>query len=197
MKESEINAIKARFEAATPGPWDSEESAYVYARVPGGRPNGEGIVHCNCYAKRGATDDKANAEFIAHAREDVPRLVQECDQLGDENKRLAKAICPDCDEKKEVDVLVSLAEDGCHALDVNPELVDENERLSKTIRKDGEDISRLVAEVERLRNALIVNGESVRMFFDDGLDEGIIIHRHRLREHAKRICDRIREALTP
>ena len=126
MKESEIHAIKARCEAATPGPWDSEDCEYIFAKVKGGRPNGEGIALFSCYTNRQATNGKADANFAAHAREDIPRLV---------------------------------------------------------------------AEVEKLRTALIVNEESIRMFFEDGLDEGIIIHRHRLREHAKRIRGRIRKTL--
>ena len=75
MKQTEIDKIKARCEAATPGPWDSENCEYVFAKVKGGRPNGEGIAYFSCYTNRQATDSKADANFAAHAREDVPQLI--------------------------------------------------------------------------------------------------------------------------
>ena len=97
ITKTELEAIKRRCEAATDGPWNSEGSPYVFAKVPDGRPNGEGIVHCECYVRRGVTDDKANAEFIAAARTDVPELVAEVERLQ-EIERLWEQACDDAQD---------------------------------------------------------------------------------------------------
>lgn len=72
MLAVELAAIKARCEAATPGPWrgdcflyDSEGNDLLFG-------NGAGIgVFC----------EDADAQFAAHAREDMPRLVAEVERL--------------------------------------------------------------------------------------------------------------------
>lgn len=86
MNDAELDAIEARATLATPGPWGHEQI----------------VSHCDCdicldYQVPGAgypvllattfgdsdrppittSDAQANAAFIAHAREDVPRLVAE------------------------------------------------------------------------------------------------------------------------
>lgn len=93
LTESDLNAIEARCEAATAGPWRmspasaaSDKPARVttsqmvrgYARDR----RDIGIV-CEITDGAGRFDDQldADANFIAAAREDVPRLVAEVRRL--------------------------------------------------------------------------------------------------------------------
>jgi len=75
----DLEAIKARAEAATPGPWDWTTPPRAELQNPDGVP----IV-------RTATigwADPPDAEFIARAREDIPLLVQ---ALEDAHRRIAE-----------------------------------------------------------------------------------------------------------
>lgn len=71
----DIDAIKARADAATPGPWEAK-CIHVYMggegqyRVgpPNRPPSFQGVV------------SPSDAEFFAHAREDVPALVAEVER---------------------------------------------------------------------------------------------------------------------
>lgn len=68
----DLEAIKARCEAATPGPWVN-----TGGRFP--KINGGPIGGCDVATLFFA--DGADAAFIAHAREDVPALVAEVERL--------------------------------------------------------------------------------------------------------------------
>lgn len=75
MTESELAVIKARADAATEGPWESEIAV-------------EGWYEMDAYSIRGPkywTWDgnmlRPDAEFIAHARTDVPKLVAQVERL--------------------------------------------------------------------------------------------------------------------
>lgn len=87
-------AIRERCNAATPGPWTNENSSYIFARIPGGRPNGEGIANFHDYARRTLTHEQntANAAFAAHAREDVPALLDLVDELRGKIEKQRKCI---------------------------------------------------------------------------------------------------------
>jgi hypothetical protein len=76
-----VAAIRARAEAATRGPWWTEGVPAVYAKIPKGRPNGEGIIDCVYYGRK-VPEAQANAEFIAHAREDIPWLLEQLARTG-------------------------------------------------------------------------------------------------------------------
>lgn len=79
----DLDAIRARADAASPYPW--------LAATDNGRKNGIGIV--GQLSKRGtgqaiavfagpnSSQRNADAEFTAHAREDVPALVAEVERL--------------------------------------------------------------------------------------------------------------------
>lgn len=85
MTEAELSAIEARVNAATPGPWNvieendvgpNDEGYWAWLEVgpakvdmPTGGPEKE---------KKQAESD---AEFIAHARADVPALIAEVRRL--------------------------------------------------------------------------------------------------------------------
>jgi hypothetical protein len=102
MTNEELDAIEARAFAATAGPW-------VYQIDERGGPRA-------CVRERGFADGTpgnrfifdvmpATAEFIAHARADVPRLVAEVRRLRDALGRLVRkvALLPD-DLKAETDI---------------------------------------------------------------------------------------------
>ncbi len=86
ISAEQLQEIKARCEATTPGPWMciddgfygaiESESAFIF----GGEPS-EGRID--------ATDP--NAIFTAHARTDVPRLLDSLDAEEAENARLREA----------------------------------------------------------------------------------------------------------
>ena len=77
MKQSELNGIKARCEAATPGPW-----RYYANTIPIGYAKGEDVrADCEPDDRICLDSRPVNAEFIAHAREDIPRLVAEVEKL--------------------------------------------------------------------------------------------------------------------
>ena len=80
MTKKELENANALCEAATAGPWDSEGTNYVFANVPGGRPNGEGIAVFGCYTNRKATEPYADAAFTAASRELVPKLIAEVEE---------------------------------------------------------------------------------------------------------------------
>lgn len=63
---------------ATPGPWDNEGSTYVFAKIPGGRPNGEGIATFRDYARQRLSEsqNKFNAEFVSCSRTLTPKLAR-------------------------------------------------------------------------------------------------------------------------
>lgn len=79
----DLDAIRARAEAATPGPWTMRD---------GWGPTTDGLMHFTRIAN-GDHDSvlsadgpdiagsRANAEFIAHARHDIPALLAEVDRL--------------------------------------------------------------------------------------------------------------------
>lgn len=75
MSNLDLPAIKARYEAATEGPWTGEDN---YVRGDHGV-----LAMCPCYGPGYLAEfpAAANAEFIAHARTDVPELVAEVERL--------------------------------------------------------------------------------------------------------------------
>lgn len=88
----DLDAIEARAEAATAGPWNA----------PAYRPTPDAAASYNTVVAVGANvcglhdggqtreSIDANAEFIAHARSDVPALVGRCRQLEARNEYLTK-----------------------------------------------------------------------------------------------------------
>jgi len=74
MTDDELKAIKARAEAATPGPWATVLGRYVLSRADAfkGQPDWP-------LMPKTAED----ATFIAHARMDMPALVAEVERLRD------------------------------------------------------------------------------------------------------------------
>jgi|GEM_PF-1537236 len=79
MEQKKIDEIRARCEAATPGEWHALDDWLVYT---GDYIEGTGISNEQmvCTTKDGA------AKFIAHARQDIPELLDEIDRLTAEVK---------------------------------------------------------------------------------------------------------------
>ena len=87
MGAVDIDAIKARCEAATPGPWYAERGGEFddpYYSIPS--------VCRDRYGDNSLMvgSDKATADFIAAARTDVPALVAEVERLRDELRHVER-----------------------------------------------------------------------------------------------------------
>lgn len=101
MDKKDLEAIKRRAEAATPGPWgaganlsDGGDEYDVFGPNPK-----KGPAFIANYAK------KQDAKFIAHAREDVPALVAEVERLSEllqRAKRRLNFYSPLCREIRKV-----------------------------------------------------------------------------------------------
>lgn len=103
MTAERIAEIKAREGKATPGPWVANE--YASGVDLGYKPDHErtwgygcgndfvcdlndGEYHEYCSQE----EQRANAEFITHARQDIPDLLAEVERLRAENKRLERQV---------------------------------------------------------------------------------------------------------
>jgi hypothetical protein len=98
MNENELQEIKRRAEAATPGPWEPQEGTKYLAMGGMGlgqekeyfvmRDGDDVAVCCDCSTPDGVASPE-NALFIANARQDVPALVAEVERL----RAALEAIC--------------------------------------------------------------------------------------------------------
>ena len=80
MTEERLLAIKARAEAATPGPFKVFYRALDFPSAFYESLWAEGQKEVICAVSHGK-NDRADAEFLAHAREDVPTLLAEVERL--------------------------------------------------------------------------------------------------------------------
>lgn len=94
MTEERIAEIRGREKAATQGPWrakceilEADECGNATAEMTYVSTNDKGI--CILYG-RGHDDanTQEDATFIAHAREDIPALLDEVERLRAENEKL-------------------------------------------------------------------------------------------------------------
>jgi hypothetical protein len=88
----DIESIKTREQAATKGPWETQSLGENYFRC-----FGEGMENRPAWIVPHAlqlSDGEcpamlwADAEFIAHAREDIPNLLGRIEEVESENERL-------------------------------------------------------------------------------------------------------------
>ena len=77
LTNDELRAIEARALAATPGPWMAEHDEDIEGRAD------EDFV-CNSTRRIGAIYELYDVEFIAHAREDMTKLIAEIRRLQGE-----------------------------------------------------------------------------------------------------------------
>lgn len=87
LTAQEIEAIRKRAESATEGPWKWDGDSLTY------RKHGmlDPIVWANQYGD--ITVEEPDAEFIANAREDIPKLLAEIERLRSEVKSTYLALC--------------------------------------------------------------------------------------------------------
>ena len=141
MPDLDLDAIEARANAATPGPWTTERPAPLTEGPAAGlrpgvciaatSPSKENRVYAN---PPGGQYPSADQRFIAHARTDVPALA-------DEVRRLRAA-------------LTSLSNDADHALSV-----------LETVRRytpDGPPLVAVDGAIAALRQALTGEGDESR-----------------------------------
>lgn len=92
MMQKELDAIRERAEKATPGPW------WLGGNDVDGPDTGYGELRVATISNTARREQKANAEFIAHAREDIPRLLAEIERLQAELKYYKYALGVEDDE---------------------------------------------------------------------------------------------------
>lgn len=89
----DLDEIKKRADAATPGPWEKDLFKDTYIRIvtrdelPETINGIAGIGHMEA-----GPEVEADAEFIAHARQDVPALLAYIEWLEDQNQSLHDTI---------------------------------------------------------------------------------------------------------
>ena len=79
LTENDIQEIRSRCEAATPGPWRS----YIEGRD---HTSGSDFIMTSIVDDRGESIELTGAtiadhDFIAHARQDIPKLLEEIERL--------------------------------------------------------------------------------------------------------------------
>lgn len=81
MSDERLEQIQARAAAATPGPWEAWDTGDPPTEDEARAWIVTGSLHL---ATLYAGDPSANATFAAHAREDIPALLNEIDRLHEE-----------------------------------------------------------------------------------------------------------------
>jgi hypothetical protein len=94
MTEQQLEAIRARCEAATPGPWSTRQAENEHVVAVDAVVNGDSRIGCttaryefiSCHGSEEMPEEgrivaSFNAEFVAHAREDVPALLAYIEEL--------------------------------------------------------------------------------------------------------------------
>ena len=79
LMDAELAAIQARCAAAPPGPWTPYIEGRDHVSGSSFMMTGEGAVRGGDIELTGATE--ADYDFIAHARQDIPRLLEEVEGL--------------------------------------------------------------------------------------------------------------------
>lgn len=90
LTDKELDEIEARANAATEGPWETGRALCCSDR--GWVCDGTGRHFLNGSSRRTEVMDVNDAEFIAHARADVPSLVAEVRRLRAEREKDAKVL---------------------------------------------------------------------------------------------------------
>ena len=95
--ETRIAEIRERVEAATPGAWrwsvpDSEVTSFSVGRIIWGACDEDGEGSIGQWIADVSDADTQNAAFIAHAREDVPWLLDRLDEARRERDEARRAL---------------------------------------------------------------------------------------------------------
>ena len=100
----DLEVIKTRAEAATPGPWNWDTD---WLRQGTEQEGGEVVMRVEVVGEPDETEAQLviltrDATFIAHAREDVPALLAEVERLRADNRQLRCALVAGCNAVAEV-----------------------------------------------------------------------------------------------
>lgn len=156
IKQEQLNAIKERVAKAKSGPWDinrnSDDDVFVTDIWFDGEDGGHVEIHGDTVAS-----SIYNAEFIAHAREDVPALVAEVEYLRGMLRDTRKIV------RQKVNEIKTL-QNACKNHKAKQEaLVAENKRLSETLCFYG-DLSKyvIIAHMNKETDLAVDLGEKAR-----------------------------------
>jgi hypothetical protein len=150
MTPKELEAIKRRCEAATPGPWFGPRLSddwppgwvAVYAAYESGEPIPFAVIGiCGRFEEESINE---NAEFIAHSITDIPALVAEVEKLRELEPLLTHA------------GIVKAQEDHNKLREERDRLVAEVERLRGLLRDVGNTLveaGRHESTIKRIREA--------------------------------------------
>lgn len=124
-QDADLVAVRARADKASPGPWSREKPPYKDG-WPLGSVIGGTVGRQTIYTHAtGGTFPANDAAFIAHAREDIPALLDALERLMAENERL----------RGEYDDLRAESPKGRPVGEINRELVAELRDLAKSFRE--------------------------------------------------------------
>jgi cell division septum initiation protein DivIVA len=138
MTDGRLAEIRAREQAATPGHWGTYYDGngnYVVESRP--RITREGTVSDGVVAQLvgepGGGETYSNARFIAHAREDVPALLDELDRVRTERDELQAELGGRDEEARERWIQKQLAETSIRAMDFRNGMAMEIEPARDTV----------------------------------------------------------------
>lgn len=112
-----LQEVKRRAAAASPGPWAVNSDHFMVCSMGNAHDGKDYHVSMNGYAHRGGVgweaDAKTDAEFVAHARTDVPELAERVEiaeaivlraieDLNEWPHEHVKPVCRFCDARARV-----------------------------------------------------------------------------------------------
>jgi hypothetical protein len=90
LNEEDLMSIERRLKASSPGPWRHRSHGFIESGIDGDLVIGVTCQgHDECLERLPSAD---NAEFIAHARQDVPALLAEVRHLRERVAELEAAL---------------------------------------------------------------------------------------------------------
>lgn len=99
MGDIDLDAIEARANAATPGPWDRVPQTrggdlIAHRYETGNQMNPTGLRMVSFMMSRGNSlkEDEANADFVSSARTDIPALVAEVRRLREQLREAERTL---------------------------------------------------------------------------------------------------------
>ena len=99
LTTEEVAAIRARCAAATPGPWRAYIEGRDHTSGSSFIMTGEGEVRGDDIELSGTT--LADQDFIAHARQDIPRLLAEIQRLQNLGQQASSTPAPEQNPKSQ------------------------------------------------------------------------------------------------
>lgn len=168
----DLDAIKARLAAATPGPWEEEREGGGY---PTGVVYGPDCTVTSCDSEPGTLHQCTNAIFIANAPSDIAALVAEVERLNESTMTISwteRATEEACGVSVGLDPLSDVTWTSFY---VGVEIRAFFVCLSQWERRVA------LAEVERLRAARVEPSPEERAAYRRGLADGVAM----AKEHAE------------